>query len=564
MALDTLAGLPDSIRQRLQQASTEPMVTRQSAPTETDPLLRQLAHEKFPLNDEQMAIVDSVVGQRKNAVVRALAGTGKTSTMEALARRFQIARPEAKILYIAFNRSVKVEADGRMPENIESRTGHSLAWAAVGPLINGKLGRQQLARTHPELASSAEVKFLRSRPQAVGKALGLDTASAETVKMIVDVFATSADDKLLMDHLESLAAVRELPESSMDRLKLLDAAQRYWDDVITPLGRDRCRFAPTHDHLRKLWALGDPDFTKRDSGVWRPAQILFVDEAQDTPPVLAKVIDNQPEQMQICVVGDSSQAIYGFAGATDYLDTVAPAMEADLPLTTSYRFGDGIAGVANRFLAALDAENRVAGDADEDEVGTVENPDAVLTRTNRGMIEEIIAEGAKGRSVGLLKTARDDLISLVETTSHMRDGGPEPRQRHRLLGKYKTWQEVKAEVAQAKSTTDLTVALGVVSKWPLSQLGEIARSTHEVIDTKRSGCDVVITTVHQAKGLEWDSVRIGSDHYGPDRKPPGGENARFDDPEHLRLDYVAVTRAKKQLDLGSLQWILKYKGRAAA
>lgn len=558
MALDVLAALPEGVRDALVTGAKEPLPQRPARPSETDPLLRQLDGEAFALNDEQAAINEAVVGKNQNSVIRAAAGTGKTTTLEALAKRFQIARPGDRILYIAFNRSVRVEADERMPINVESRTGHSLAWKGLDITLTGKIGRGQLYNADPDLARSSEVKFLRSRPQAVAKALGLELAQAETVRLMVDNYAISADDELTMDHLEALASVRELPTSSRERLRLLESAQRYWDDVSTPLGRDRCKFAPSYDHLRKMWALTNPNFTEAGSGVFRPAKILFVDEAQDTPPVLARIIDNQPVDMQLVAVGDSSQAIYGFSGAISYLDEVAPAMQADLPLTTSYRFGSEIAGVANRFLEALDTDTRVVGNAPHDEVGEVEEPDAVLTRTNRGMIEEIITESSKGRSVGLLSAARQDLISLVSTTAHLRDGGPKPEQSHRLIGKYQTWADVMREAEAAKSTTDLTVALGIVTKWPLRQLAEIAESTREVADTKRSGCDVVITTTHQAKGLEWDTVRIAADHYGPDRKPPGGEDASYDDPEHLRLAYVAVTRAKKRLDLGSLRWILNY------
>jgi hypothetical protein len=66
--------------------------------------------------------------------------------------------------------------------------------------------------------------------------------------------------------------------------------------------------------------------------------------------------------------------------------------------------------------------------------------------------------------------------------------------------------------------------------------------------------DVVITTAHKAKGLEWDNVRIGNDFWGPRRNTETGE-LDLPSPEELRLDYVAVTRAQKSLDPGALGWI---------
>lgn len=569
MSTDVLAALPADVQQRiLASVGTGVGAPSVAAPTlsaqpvqrsrDTDPTALQLGSEKFPLNDEQQVIVDAVVTQGLDTVIRALAGTGKTTTLEALARRLQISRPNDRILYIAFNRSVRQEADARMPSNVESRTGHSLAWNGVGIKIAGKMSRGQLMREHPDIATSKEVKFLRSRPHSVGRALGISPEDAETVKLVVDTYVNSADDDLSLNHLEAIGRVRELPSSKRGRLELFDAAQRYWEDVSTPLGSDMCKFAATNDHFRKIWALSKPDFTQPGSGVYNPAQIVFLDEAQDTPPVLAKVIDQQSQDVQLCVVGDANQAIYGFTGAISYLDDVAPVVQADLPLTTSYRFGDEIAGIANRFLKALGSDEFVTGDADFDEVGSVDEPDAVLTRTNSGMIEEIIRESNKGRRVGLLADTRADLISLIDTTAHLRDGGPEPATKHKLLGKYKSWNDVQREAEQAKGMTDLTVALGIVTKWTLSELSDIAEDSQEVVDAKRAGCDVVIVTAHRAKGLEWEAVRIADDFYGPTRKPPAVSETEYDDPEHLRLDYVAVTRAKRRLDLGSLRWILSH------
>lgn len=85
-------------------------------------------------------------------------------------------------------------------------------------------------------------------------------------------------------------------------------------------------------------------------------------------------------------------------------------------------------------------------------------------------------------------------------------------------------------------------------------LEHIVASSVKVENPQRADCDVVVVTAHKAKGLEFDSVRIAGDFYGPDNAPPAISGTRYDD-EHLRLAYVAVTRARKHLDLGGLWWI---------
>src|SRR5699024_9535580 len=138
--------------------------------------------------------------------------------------------------------------------------------------------------------------------------------------------------------------------------------------------------------------------------------------------------------MQQIIVGDAQQAIYGFSGTMDYLAELR--FDTELPLTTSYRFGPDIESVANRFLDALESEEKVVGHAPEDFVGRVDQPDAVLTRTNAGMLDEIVAEAAKDRRVGLLTTSRQDLDGLVQTTAYLRDGADKPRVWHPILSRY--------------------------------------------------------------------------------------------------------------------------------
>lgn len=555
MGVDVLGAMPDALKARIENPSAHRAPEASVADDiGTDPLAIQLPGERHPLNEQQQAIVAAVVGRGEDTVVKALAGTGKTSTLEALARRLQISRPDERILYIAFNKSVQIEAEVRMPANVEARTGHSLAWSAVGEDFWGKTpyGKRMLAGRDADLAQKA--KFLRSRPAAVGKALKVSREAAELVSSAVGLFANSADDALDMSHIEAVTAGEDLTQGQ--RAGLLRAAKEYWDDIATPLSDPGDRlFAPTQDHLRKLWALSGPDFTVPGSGAHRPATIIFLDEAQDTPPVLARVVDQQ-ENMQQCVVGDRNQAIYGFAGSMDYLTTVG--IDTELALTTSYRFGPRIERVANRFLDALGSPEKIVGHGDDDFVGRVTDPDAILTRTNAGMLDEILGEAKKNRRVGLLTSSRQELAGLVATTAHLRDGAEKPRQGHTVLSRYDSWAEVERDAEQPSASTELQVAVRIVTQWPLSVLDSIVEGSVEVTDAARADCDVVVVTAHKAKGLEWDSVRIADDFYGPHRPPPKISKTEFDDPEHLRLDYVAVTRARKELDLGGLRWILDY------
>lgn len=77
--------------------------------------------------------------------------------------------------------------------------------------------------------------------------------------------------------------------------------------------------------------------------------------------------------------------------------------------------------------------------------------------------------------------------------------------------------------------------------------------------TDEDDAEVTVSTAHKAKGREWPEVRIADDF------PPPPDSDQLDDSGRLipepvsdtdaRLAYVAVTRARRRLDLGGLAWI---------
>jgi N12 class adenine-specific DNA methylase len=571
----------------------------------------QLDGEKYPLTTQQQKIADAVVAENKDTLVKAKAGTGKTSTLEAIARRLKESRPKDKVIYVAFNKTVQEEASGRMPSNVESRTGHSLAWQWAGSDITDKKDRQGQLRRADQIANHLGIKL------AIGDMEPAQVAQA--VIRTVDKFSNSADDKITAEHLpDSVSGLEEA-----EKKKLLAWANKAWDDLRDKDGK----IAMSFDHIRKMWALSKPDLTKTGSGVKRRATVLFLDEAQDTPPVLAKVVADQ--KMQKVIVGDADQAIYGFTGATDYLDTAEH--DVDLPLNKSWRFGPQIADWGNRFLQVLGSKERVVGGGDDSTiVPEMEAPDAILVRSNGGMIGEILREQEAGRTVGVPKGTKADLRALVESARYLKGEGPAPERMHEDLAPYLTWAEVTQEADKGEDPK-LAMLTRIVGDYGVDRLDQIVGDIREVgsgiegvsfeksdlgliargktydhreaikgagfrfmevpgekiafgknkgqplkawvatgsdqeqqakLDALKEASagekpDVMVSTAHKSKGLEWDRVKIGDDFKGPKNDPITGE-AIMPPPEELRLAYVAVTRAGKELDPGSLTWVLGY------
>jgi ADP-ribose pyrophosphatase YjhB (NUDIX family)/DNA polymerase III epsilon subunit-like protein/superfamily I DNA/RNA helicase len=68
------------------------------------------------------------------------------------------------------------------------------------------------------------------------------------------------------------------------------------------------------------------------------------------------------------------------------------------------------------------------------------------------------------------------------------------------------------------------------------------------------GIDVVVSTAHQMKGLEFGRVRVGGDFRGP-RVDKDTEEIQWPSISEFNLAYVTATRAINALDPGSLKWI---------
>ena len=89
----------------------------------------------------------------------------------------------------------------------------------------------------------------------------------------------------------------------------------------------------------------------------------------------------------------------------------------------------------------------------------------------------------------------------------------------------------------------------------VDKLNQLKKILEGVIEPVKA--DVVVTTAHQSKGLQWDKVRIFDDFWGPKFNKETGE-IDMPAPEELRLAYVAITRAQKEVYLGPLNWVNDY------
>ncbi len=273
---------------------------------------------------------------------------------------------------------------------------------------------------------------------------------------------------------------------------------------------------------------------------------LVTHNCQDANPVVLRVIQAQASHAQLIAVGDPCQAINGWNGAVNAMNLFEAPHR--LALSTSFRFGPAIAAEANKWLGLLDAEYRITGnDRLSSMIRDVDTPDAILCRSNSKAIEQVMDRVGRGQRVALAGGA-DDLVRLAQAAVTLKAGTGTD---HPALFAFKTWLEVQDYAENDPSGSDLKVFVKLIDDHGPDQIIE---SLEQLADRRR--CDVMISTAHKAKGMEWDSVRVATDFREPQEQKDGtpGEIK----PEQMMLAYVSVTRARLSLDRAGLAWVDRY------
>jgi len=249
------------------------------------------------------------------------------------------------------------------------------------------------------------------------------------------------------------------------------------------------------------------------------------------------------------IVGDSRQAIYGFAGADVNSMAKLKAMlnGTELPLSVNYRCSQAVIREAQALVPRIEA-------CDTAPVGSVQtlqqdellhraaDGDFVLCRTSAPLVSEamrFIRHGRKaailGRDIGKgLKVVIKKLGNLCDTVSsaHSALDAWYAAQLARL-----TKGRRESQIAILTDKRDTILALFEQAQTLADTLNLIDR----IFSDSMRG--VTFSTVHKAKGLEADNVFI----LRPDLMPHPMAKRDWARVQESNLKYVAITRAKVNL-----------------
>ncbi|MER5322361.1 UvrD-helicase domain-containing protein [Streptosporangium roseum] len=483
---------------------------------------------------QQQAVIDEARAG-KTLTVQAGAGSGKSTTLRAVAE----AMPGTRILCVVYNKSVRLELRGKMPRNVACHTNHSYAMQIIRNHWSGHLDRMKGNRQTG--AQQANILCL-SGPVRINANVVLSPAQRARLAMAaINTWCKSAELDLLPEHIKAPMGISDRADVQRLREVILPVAHAARADIRKRDGQLKWQ----HDYYLKMAQL-----LVARGGMTLPYDLIMVDECQDTNEAAADLYLFTQAATQRIIVGDSAQAINGWNGSVDILRTF-PADQL-LFLSKSFRFGPAIAEEANKWLTLLGAPLRLEGhEPVGSTIGPIDQPDAVLCRTNAAAMGEVFTALKNGRTPALVGGG-GEIERLAEAAELLQAGLPTD---HPDLCAFPSWAMVRDYVENDPLGNDLKVFADLVDSYGATT---VRRAAKQVKDAEHAlPGDTVISTGHRSKGLEWRKVRAAGDF----RAPNADSTKSGDTPvnrEELMLNYVTVTRAMERLDRGSLAWIDDY------
>lgn len=499
----------------------------------------------------QAAVFDHFRYGRGSRIIKAVAGSGKTTTMKNAVRWL----PERlHVQMLAFNVEATDQLKAAIAEletmgeksykNVRANSFNSLGMGAI---------RRFLGLPDTELRVEADKvrKLLRAR-------LGETSEAQETISRY-SAFACKLTGLAKGEGVGCL-----VPDIEAEWYRLVDHHGLYLDSqeatVEQGIALARQLLGWSNDAARTGWLDFDDQLylvVMWKLRLWQN-DVVIVDEAQDTNPVQRAILHLALKNGgRLYAVGDEKQAIYGFRGASaDAMALIAQEFRtSELPLTVSYRCARAIVERAQIWVPYIEsAETAPLGSVLDDlpltETLALLGPgDAILCRQTSPLVSVAYGLIARGRACRILgREIGEGLVNLIE---QQRAKGLD-----RLIEKLENWREremakfiARGEENRAEAVADrVNCVLVIAEALPETERtvpALIRRIQSMFVDPKRGEKQTVLTlaTAHKAKGREWSKVAV----LRPELMPSKAARQDWQISQEENLQYVAATRAKDTL-----------------
>ncbi|MFV7791111.1 UvrD-helicase domain-containing protein [Aliarcobacter lanthieri] len=496
------------------------------------------------LTKEQELIINSKESSFK---INAVAGSGKTTTLLLYAKE----NSNLKILYLAYNKSLQISLQEKLKNfqlpNLSVSTIHSLAYNKIGA-YNYNLTNELKTYILEKLVIKYELITNQKSYYPSMEYLTL-------LKDLVNFYCNSA---LIQIDTKIIESYKKQSDLSAKILEILSKNEKkILNHIKTVLSAMKNRqIDATHDFYLKMFYLNKKISTNLNY------DLILIDEAQDISDVMIAIVENQ--NCKRVYVGDSFQQIYSFRYATNALNKI------DLPnfyLTKSFRFSNSYAKTLQSLLNNLYTINEskpldINGLDISTKIGRefidFSQPFCVIARTTFGLIQELVKhihdkkniyfEGGYNSysfmnqtvySIFYLKQRKNDKITIDE------------------IKDFESIYELENFAKDTKNQDYLNI-IKFINTYG-DNIFEINKKIKSLLVTNKNEADIIFTTAHKAKGLEYNQVIMVDDFITKkdilNKKNPLSFQ-RIN--EELNIYYVAATRAKEAIELADLNLNYNY------
>ena len=516
---------------------------------------------KFTPSKQQKDIFKFILDGEKNAVISAVAGSGKTTTLlEAL----KLIPEDKTVLFMAFNKSIAKELRERVPQrkSIKVMTVHGFGIETIRKSIK-----------EPSIDNSKYRKILKDIIQFYkGKnddVLDVYKFNKECYRFIESMANTVKNGDIDID--KFVKNVVDL--SNLGRLHLIDFDTK-------PIGvNDLNKLADIHSinnedgestvawylsklglHYQDVVDFTDmimfPNIMNLSTDVY---DYVFIDECQDLNTCQRLLMEKaiKPDTGRFIAVGDPKQAIYAFAGA-DYesyqkLKNIPNTIE--LPLSVTYRCAEPIVKWVKHLNPLIKhfSKNKTGVVHETFSYKDIQDGDMVLCRNTFPIVAlciKLLSEGKKsyiiGSDIGMSlilmiencekKTEDFTMINVFSRLYHDKDKLIE-----KVMSNHKMIKSEAMEDSQVIIMNEKIQAIEVLSEG-IGNPHDVIRKIKELFSNdKKSG--ICLSNMHKSKGLESERVFIIHQELIPSKYA----KLQWQIEQERNLEYVAYTRAKTTL-----------------
>lgn len=460
-------------------------------------------------------MLKKIFREKQHCVIFGVAGARKTSLAAAIAKE----NPNLKFLYLSFGRENSLSAKARFPQNSECLNFHAFAKKIIGVKSHQITERVTMQDIKNELFN-LDLKHIP------------ENHHIEYSSILLEHFCTSDC------HLKNISGL--LLHSDFSTLSRKDKQlicyffTQFWINVFSSsVGKI------SHDMYLKETTM-QPCKIHHD--------VLIVDEAQDCNDAMYKWVDNIKATnpgLKTLILGDPSQQIFSFIGASKRFLMEEP----DYCLSRTYRFGKELADVTNKYMK----RNELPYYRDIESLASAKT----LVEFYRGehFPESWLSSGEETCIVSRFNAtiwswmfflSKLNVRYYIIGNTHLRDIDFMKK----LLSLFKIgrcsdkrWSSIGFE--NLKREFDVNgdrngyLACRFIEKNPNLTEREVDIAIQHLTKDK-SDAEIILTTIHQAKGLEFNTVVVSNDFIPSTTKK---------DIPLVHQTYTAITRAKKAICL---------------